>query len=234
MQRLLPESVAQTIPSSSSTGVATTLAYSSPSAASVPESQPSGTPQSPAPVANITAVSDANTVVPPGTDRRLNQESLNIRAWETDYASQLGGFHCPGDGTAVGIYTEQYQYDAVGNFLQFIHQGANPANPGWTRSYKYNEVSLPEPGKMSNRPSSSAVSGNLPWNEPYTYDLHGNMTSMPQLQAMQWNFKDELLMTQRQAVNAADQDGRLHQAEHTYYVYDAVGKEHARLRNHPL
>jgi len=43
-------------------------------------------------VANITAVSNANTVVPPGTDRRLNQESLNIRAWETDYASRLAAF----------------------------------------------------------------------------------------------------------------------------------------------
>jgi hypothetical protein len=92
MQRLLPESVGQPIPSSPSTGAATTLAYSSPSAASTPESQLSGAPQSLVPVANITAVSDANTVVPPGTDRRLNQESLNIRAWETDYASQLAAF----------------------------------------------------------------------------------------------------------------------------------------------
>ena len=57
----------------------------------------------------------------------------------------------PGDGNAMGTYTEQYQYDAVGNFLQFIHQGANPANPGWTRSYTYNEASLLEPGKVSNR-----------------------------------------------------------------------------------
>jgi hypothetical protein len=92
MHRLLPESVGQTIPLSPSTGAATTLAYSSPSAASAPGSQPSGTPQSPAPVANITAVSNANTVVPPGTDRRLNQESLNLRAWETDYACRLAAF----------------------------------------------------------------------------------------------------------------------------------------------
>lgn len=54
--------------------------------------QPSGTPQSPAPEAKKSAGSDAGTTLPPGTDRRLNQESLNIRAWETEYASQLAAF----------------------------------------------------------------------------------------------------------------------------------------------
>jgi RHS repeat-associated protein len=129
-----------------------------------------------------------------------------------------------GDGSAVGTYTERYQYDAVGNFLKFIHQGANPANPGWTRSYSYSETSPLEAGKTSNRLSSTAISGSQSLNEPYTYDRHGNMTSMPQLQAMQWDFKDELLMTQRQAVNVSDPDGNLHKGERTYYVYDATGQ----------
>jgi RHS repeat-associated protein len=134
------------------------------------------------------------------------------------------GLLSPGDGNAVGTYAEQYQYDGVGNFLKFIHQGANPSNPGWTRAYTYNEASLLEAAKTSNRLSSTAISGNQPLNEPYSYDLHGNMTSMPQLQVMQWNFKDEMLMTQRQAVNAADQDGTQHQGEKTYYVYDGSGQ----------
>ena len=34
-------------------------------------------------------------------------------------------------------YTEQYEYDAVGNFVQLIHQAANG---NWTRSYRYNEA----------------------------------------------------------------------------------------------
>jgi RHS repeat-associated protein len=128
------------------------------------------------------------------------------------------------DGNAVGIYNETYSYDPVGNFLSFVHQGSNPANPGWTRSYTYNEASLLETGKVSNRLSSTAVSGSQPLNEPYTYDLHGNMTSMPQLQALQWDFKNQLNMTRRQAVNANDQDGQLHKGERTYYVYDAAGR----------
>ena len=39
----------------------------------------------------------------------------------------------PGDGNAMGTYTEQYQYDAVGNFLKLIHAGTSPINPGWSR-----------------------------------------------------------------------------------------------------
>jgi RHS repeat-associated protein len=134
------------------------------------------------------------------------------------------GLPSPGDGNAVGTYTEQYQYDAVGNFLKFVHQGANPSNPGWTRSYAYNEPSLIEAGKTSNRLSSTVISGSLALTEPYTYDLHGSMTSMPQLRALQWDFKDELQMTQRQAVNTDDADGTLHQGEKTYYVYDSSGQ----------
>jgi RHS repeat-associated protein len=124
----------------------------------------------------------------------------------------------------MGIYTEKYEYDAVGNFLKLIHRGANPANPGWTRSYVYNETSSLEAGKVSNRLTSTSVSSSQPLSEPYTYDLHGNMSSMPQLQVMSWNFNNDLLMTQRQAMNASDEDGALHQGERTYYVYDSSGQ----------
>src|SRR5262249_26634944 len=42
--------------------------------------------------------------------------------------------------------------------------------------------------------------------------------------ALQWNYKEELLMTRRQAVNASDADGILHQGERTYYVCDSAGQ----------
>ena len=134
------------------------------------------------------------------------------------------GLLSPGDGMAMGTYTEQYQYDAVGNFLGLIHNGSDPANPGWTRSYAYNEASALEAGKQSNRLSSTAVSGSQILNEPYSYDPHGNMTSLPQLQAVQWDFRDQMVMSRRQAVNAGDQDGDTHKGERTYYVYDASGR----------
>src|SRR5262249_41842374 len=59
------------------------------------------------------------------------------------------------------------------------------------------------------------------------YDPHGDMLRMPQLQIMQWDFKDQLRMTQRQAVDNDDQDGVARQGERTWYVYDSTG---ARVR----
>lgn len=52
------------------------------------------------------------------------------------------GQFAPNDGQAMGTYTERYVYDAVGNFVQMQHRGDDPANPGWTRCYTYNETSL--------------------------------------------------------------------------------------------
>lgn len=137
-------------------------------------------------------------------------------------------FPVPTDGNAIGTYTEAYQYDAVGNFLAFIHSGSQPGM-AWSRTYAYNEASLLESGKMSNRLSQTTVSGSQPLVEKYSHDLHGNMTIMPQLQGMQWNFKDELLTTKRQAVNGSDADGALHKGECTYYVYDGGGQRRRKV-----
>jgi RHS repeat-associated protein len=139
-------------------------------------------------------------------------------------APRVGVDWSANDGNAMGTYVERYVYDAVGNFREMQHRGADPASPGWTRAYAYNEASLTEPGKQSNRLSSTALGNNNPVTEPYAYDPHGNMLRMPHLQIMQWDFKDQLQMTQRQAVNAADADGMQHQGERTYYVYDSGGQ----------
>jgi RHS repeat-associated protein len=41
---------------------------------------------------------------------------------------------------------------------------------------------------------------------------------------MQWDFRDQLRMTRRQAVSPDDADGTAHAGEQTWYVYDAGGK----------
>lgn len=133
------------------------------------------------------------------------------------------GLLSPSDGQAMGTYTEQYAYDEVGNFQTLTHKGSDPANPGWSRSYTYNEQSLLNAGQVSNRLTSTAVSGNQRLNEPYTHDPHGDMTSMPQLQQMRWDFADQLLMTSRRPVNDSDTAGKTHQGEQTYYVYNSAG-----------
>ena len=122
----------------------------------------------------------------------------------------------PGDGQAMRNYTEQYLYDAVGNFEKLIHQAANGT---WTRAYAYTEVSLIETAKQSNRLSSTTVGATT---EPYTYDAHGNMTGMLHLMLMQWDFKDQLSATSRQAVNATPPPDKV--PETTFYVYDASGQ----------
>jgi RHS repeat-associated protein len=114
----------------------------------------------------------------------------------------------PTDGQAMRNYGETYQYDAVGNMLAVMHT-ANNGN--WTRAYAYDE---PNSNLTNNRLTSTTV-GSI--SELYIYDAHGNMTHMPHLPLMEWDFKDQLHITQQQAVNNGS-------GEKTYYVYDATGQ----------
>jgi RHS repeat-associated protein len=131
--------------------------------------------------------------------------------WNDEFRVKL---HHPHDGQVMRRYTERYEYDAVGNFEQLIHE---TADGNWTRSYAYNEPSLIEPGKNNNSLSSATVGGANPITENYGHDAHGNMTVMPHLPLMQWNFRDQLSATSKQVVNSGV-------SEATYYVYDASGK----------
>ncbi len=119
------------------------------------------------------------------------------------------------DLQAVRNYTERYEYDPVGNFERMIHQAVNG---NWTRAYSYNENSLIDPPKKSNRLSSTTLqpNGNPPV-EPYAYDPHGNMTKMPHLPQMRWDFEDQLSASSRQVVTSGT-------PETSYYVYDAGGQ----------
>lgn len=117
----------------------------------------------------------------------------------------------PQDGNALRAYTEQYRYDPVGNFEELVHQASNG---NWTRTYTYQEPSLLEPTKFSNRLSGTTVgraSGNVPA-ERYAYDAHGNMLSMPHLPTMQWDSQDQLTQIDLGGGGTA------------YYVYDAAGQ----------
>jgi len=129
------------------------------------------------------------------------------------------------DGNAMGTYVQRFMYDEVGNILEMIHRRSDPAQPNWRRAYIYNEASLIEAG-FSNRLSRTVVhpDGAQPIPEPYSHDAHGNMTAMPHLQVMQWDFKDQLYMTRRQAVNPQDDEGSQRQGERTYYIYDSAGQ----------
>jgi len=85
---------------------------------------------------------------------------------------------------------------------------------------------LCEPAKHSNRLTNCTVGSS---NEIFSiigdgYDPHGNMQKMPQLEIMEWDYKDQLQMTQRQKVDNTDREGEEHKGERTYYIYDAAGQ----------
>lgn len=135
----------------------------------------------------------------------------NYRDYPFVGASQLN------NPQAVRNYSEQYVYDPVGNFERMIHLAANG---NWTRAYAYNEDSLIETAKKSNRLSSTTLQPRSPHPQPenYTHDAHGNMTSMPHLQVMKWDYRDQLQATAQQVVNNGGTP------ETTYYVYHAGGQ----------
>ncbi len=116
---------------------------------------------------------------------------------------------------AVRNYREYYVYDPVGNF-ELLRHSANGGS--WTQACDYEEDSLIEPGKKSNRLTRTTIGNGLTHVAPYTHDAHGNMTSMPHLPIMEWDFKDQLHVTQQQNVVP----GTI--GEKTYYVYDASGQ----------
>jgi RHS repeat-associated protein len=179
------------------------------------------------PVGNITHIEDdaqqvlyfRNQAVTPNSDytydaiyRLLTTQGREhigqIAQPETTWndAARINLLH-PNDGQAMRRYSEQYTYDAVGNILRVAH---NATNGRWNRNFTYQEASLIEPDKPSNRLSSVAVGSGAA--ETYQYDAHGNMTAMPHLAAMEWDHRDQLRRVDLRGGGTA------------YYVYDASGQ----------
>ena len=189
------------------------------------------------PAGNITHIHDDaqqtiyfnNQVVTPENDYTYDATYRLIRATGREHIGQVSQPQTtfddrfrtklphPGDAQAMRRYTESYRYDEVGNLLEVTHDAVNGA---WTRSYAYNDPSLVDPTKMNNRLSGTAVGtpSGQPLLEAYSHDAHGNMTSMPHLPLMLWDFRDQLQATSQQVVNNGGTP------ETTYYVYDATGQ----------
>jgi len=136
----------------------------------------------------------------------------DAKAFET-----IAGIPFPNSPEALQRYTEAYKYDPVGNILEFRHTGGDVER--WIRRYQYaldsnRLLATRLPGEAANLPDYAATPS---YGAKYTYDAHGNMTAMPHLKVMEWDFKDQLHATQQQVVNNGI-------GEKTYYVYDAGGQ----------
>ena len=142
--------------------------------------------------------------------------ALNAAAQVTDDESFRTRLPQPGDGAAMGVYVENYSYDALGNILTMAHVAASG---GWTRNYTYSETSHIVATETGNRLSTTSLPGDPaggPYSATYAHDAHGNMTRMPHLQAMAWNEDDRLRATTRTAGGAAPPT--------TYYAYASSGE----------
>lgn len=122
------------------------------------------------------------------------------------------------NSAAVRQYTEEYEYDLLGNITRLKHRFAAQTGfgAGWTRHYRYAREA--SPGSLTNRLIASSQSGDPdagPYTATYSYDARGNMTSMPHLATMVWSALDQL--------RSVDLGG----GGQAYYVYGAGGQ---RLR----
>ena len=120
----------------------------------------------------------------------------------------------PHDWNKMTNYFEYYQYDEVGNIQKVDHKGSAV---NWIREYEYNDIIE---GRNSNRLSRTVINSNSPnpISEPYTYDSHGNMTSMPHLPEMAWDFKDQLQRVDKSKGNDECSGCKV------YFTYDASGQ----------
>ncbi|MEG4274721.1 MULTISPECIES: SpvB/TcaC N-terminal domain-containing protein [unclassified Microcoleus] len=124
----------------------------------------------------------------------------------------------PNEGQAMRRYVEEYDYDPVGNIEQIIHYLGNLSNSNecsgsvaWKRTYAYDEPNeIPNNNGLISTSIGTTTAGTI--HEQYTYDVHGNMTVMPHLAEMNWDFKDQLQQVDLGGGGTA------------YYVYDAAGQ----------
>ena len=160
------------------------------------------------PVGNIVEINDvaqqthyfSNTVIAPkgqyeydalyrlkkATGRELTSLQLPTH---TDFVNNIA---VPNTATnAMQNYIQEFTYDELGNILQMKSVGK------WTRDYFYNT-------------NDNKLLGHTENTNDYTYDAHGNITSMPHLTQMNWDYKNQLL-------------GAANGTFDSYYVYDASG-----------
>ncbi len=100
--------------------------------------------------------------------------------WDDSWCNQA--FPSGTDDMAMKLYTQKYQYDAVGNIIQMKHIAGNNS---WTRNYQYstnnNQLQRTTVGNGSNQVHN------------YTYNEHGSIEMLSNMSApIEWNFREEM------------------------------------------
>jgi RHS repeat-associated protein len=110
----------------------------------------------------------------------------------------------PEDANNLVRYFEHYEYDAGGNVLEMRHSAGNGTQT-WSRRYQYEAT--------SHRLTATSLPGDPPgvFSAAYVHDVAGNMTSMPHLANIEWDYRGRMV--------SADLGG----GGTVYFVYDAAG-----------
>jgi RHS repeat-associated protein len=114
--------------------------------------------------------------------------SLNTQRTDTDLPL-INQLPHQNNATAVRVYRESYEYDLLGN-IKLLQHKASGAN--WNQRYQYQfDVNA---NNLTNRLNATNIPTDADgvFSNNYTYDLHGNITTMPHLSQMVWNFMDQL------------------------------------------
>ncbi|ASW53868.1 SpvB/TcaC N-terminal domain-containing protein [Plantactinospora sp. KBS50] len=101
----------------------------------------------------------------------------------------------PTDPGAVRGYTQEYEYDPLGNITVLRHRFRTQAGvgAGWTRHYRY--AYQDDPLDATNRLAGTSLPGDPdtgPYSAAYPHDALGNIVAMPHLAALEWNAQDQL------------------------------------------
>lgn len=183
------------------------------------------------PAGNITAIEDkaipvqffANSVIEPLGDYTYDGLYRLVKATGRENNAALNFGDCDnwndnpmlqqlrqGGPMAVSNYTQTYLYDLAGNITQMKHAGSAG---NWTRNYEYETA--------SNRLKATHIGDNgspADYTKYTHHNQHGFLLELPHLEMMQWNCKEELVMTTRQ--HCTDDNIPVI----TYYQYNGQGQ----------
>ncbi|MEI6898458.1 MAG: toxin TcdB middle/C-terminal domain-containing protein, partial [Bacteroidota bacterium] len=141
---------------------------------------------------------------------RENSAALNFG--ECDNWNDLPFMHSmnPGDPMAARNYIQRYKYDPAGNITEMKHLAVGG---NWTRTYEYEG--------LNNRLKNTHIGDNGSPVDFTSYTYHpfgGYLTSLPHLETIGWNFKEEVMLTIRQHCTGDNVPVT------TYYQYDGSGQ----------
>lgn len=126
----------------------------------------------------------------------------------------------PNDWQLLRRYRESYEYDAMGNIVEISHRSLGPETGGWTRHYQY--------ATDGNRLTGTSTAGDPPgtFSATYEHDAAGNISWMPHLPEMGWDYANRLQHVRKQVQNHGGP------ANDVYFAYDGSGQRARKVYEH--